>query len=573
MGNRQWATDAGWAWRGLGAFTLVVLAGCSDPLAIIAERPGDLAPRLTPDQANRARSLRPEDFRRAGSTEARSLSEATPEGVAARATALTAARDGAISWSLGDVLTRAVVSNLELQASLLDPSIAEESLSAERARFEAVFTPSVRFRNDDQPTLNTTVASSQKLVALNGGVSVPLRTGGRATIGVSGGYSQSDNAFLTTNESYNAGLDASVSLPLLRGSGRAVNAIPIKIAGYQADLALTRTKLQIIGVIASTERAYWNLVAARQELVVRQKQLELAQEQLARAQRRVAAGDAAEIEATRAESGVASSLGSIISAETNVLVAQRELKRLVGSADAPVDGADAIVPTTAPEAAAYELDSARLLTLAVENRTELLQTELELLVDALNIDSAKDLTQPLLNAEASYSYDGLGRNIFATSRTAFRGKFQSWGVGMSGEFPLNGDRAAEARLRQSMLTRAQRIITGEGRKQTVQQDVLDAVDRVSSAWQRILAAQQSSILAGRTLDAERRQFDAGLRTSTDVLDAAARLADSQSQEVRALADYRLALVDLAVATGTVLGAQDVRWQAVPDAPAIGEGPK
>ena len=53
----------------------------------------------------------------------------------------------------------------------------------------------------------------------------------------------------------------------------------------------------------------------------------------------------------------------------------------------------------------------------------------------------------------------------------------------------------------------------------------------------------------------------GSRTSTDVLDAATRLADAQSAEIRALADYEVAKIDLAVATGTVLGASAVGWEA------------
>jgi outer membrane protein TolC len=548
--------------------TLMLLAGvaglgaCSSPLGqraslagssfrdLFRERPDDLAQRQPADRLSVARSLNVADMRR------------DPGATAATPPADTTT---ALDWSLPDVLARAIEHNLQLKAASLDPQIAEASLSAERAKFEAVFTPSARFRNDDQPSLNTTVANSQKLASLSGGVSVPLRTGGRANIALSGGYTQSDNPFLTTGESYSAGLDASVSLPLLRGSGRAVNTASIKIAGYEADLAMARTKLQVIGVLAQTQRAYWNLVGTRQELVVRQKQLELAQAQLDAARRRVNAGSSPELELTRAESGVASSLNAIITAETNVLTATRALKRLVASPEAPVLGEQTINPTTPPEAQELALDRDRLLTLAQDNRAELVQTELQLLVDALNIDLAQDATRPALTADAAYGYDGLGRNVFGATRTLTRGKFQSWSLGLSGEIPIEGDQAADARLRRAMLSRVQRLATDADQRQSIQQEVLDAIDRVASAWQRIIAAQQSAILAGRTLDGERRQFDAGTRTSTDVLDASARLADAQSQEVRALSDYRLALVDLAVATGTVLGDADIRWDAMPDA--------
>ncbi|XOV77099.1 MAG: TolC family protein [Phycisphaerales bacterium] len=88
------------------------------------------------------------------------------------------------------------------------------------------------------------------------------------------------------------------------------------------------------------------------------------------------------------------------------------------------------------------------------------------------------------------------------------------------------------------------------------------MDQLEASWQRILAARQRVLLAARTLQAERNQFDVGLRTSTDVLDAATNLADAQSAEVRALADYQIAQTDLAFATGTLLGATKVQWSPV-----------
>ena len=68
----------------------------------------------------------------------------------------------------------------------------------------------------------------------------------------------------------------------------------------------------------------------------------------------------------------------------------------------------------------------------------------------------------------------------------------------------------------------------------------------------------------RVVELEQRQFNQGLRTSTDVLDAQTRLANAQSSEVQAIAEYQIAQVDIAQATGTVLGASRVAW--APPAP-------
>src|SRR5262249_5067462 len=106
----------------------------------------------------------------------------------------------------------------------------------------------------------------------------------------------------------------------------------------------------------------------------------------------------------------------------------------------------------------------------------------------------------------------------------------------------------------------QRLATKEMRSAAIRQEVYDALDQLEQNWQRILAARQASLLAGRTYEGEQRQFQVGLRTSTDVQNALATLADAQSQEVRALADYQISQVDIAFATGTLLGNDKIRWE-------------
>jgi outer membrane protein TolC len=122
-----------------------------------------------------------------------------------------------------------------------------------------------------------------------------------------------------------------------------------------------------------------------------------------------------------------------------------------------------------------------------------------------------------------------------------------------------GNEAAKSRVRQSIYTRRQRLATRANREDLIRQEVLNVVDQVEANWQQILAARQTSVLNGRLYEAEKRQFEQGLRTSTDVLDAQIRFANAQSSEIAALANYQISLVDLAYATGTVLGSAKVRW--------------
>lgn len=555
-----------------GAAALLMVAGCADPMAVFSERDGDTARRLPAQRVQSAPALEIERFRKAPLP----AEDQSPEALVARAAkevedrSAGAGGQGAASveWSLERARALAVANNLDLKVSLIDPAVARQAEARERAKFDAVFRPSLGAFKTDRPNTNSTAVTQVRGVNAGAALDVPLRTGGTLTVGMSGDFTQAVNPFVSFGDTYNTRVSSSLSVPLMRGAGREVNTASIKIAGYQADIASAGTRLQITGILAEVERAYWRLVSARQQLEVQKQQFELARTLLARAERRANAGDAAQIEVTRAQSGVASRVEGVIRAETAVLVQQRALKRLAGDPGTPVDGPALIVPSTEPELWAYEFPPAELLRLADANRMELLQSELQVLSDSLNVDLASDATRPLVNLLAQYDVSGAKDEFGQSVHQVVRHRFQSAGVSLEGQVPLGND-SAEAGLRRAILLRMKTLASLESRRETVKQEVLDAVDRVVSAWQRIAAAQLASLLATRTLEAESRQFDRGARTSTDVLDASTSLADAQSAEVVAIGDYRIALVDLAVATGTVLGGAAVTWEEVPPPPLSG----
>ena len=451
--------------------------------------------------------------------------------------------------------------NLNVQVALVDPAIAGASLEVERAKFNAVFRPRLNYREVDQPTLDSTQPSGVKQWDGGAAVDIPLRTGGRASVNLTGSKIDQNTPAAGNNpfaQYYQNEITFSLSQPLLRNAGEDVTTSSIQIASYNEQIAQANTKLTVIAQLAAADRAYWRLYAARRELEVRQQQYELARTQLEVAQRRVRAGNSPEIEATRAESGLASRLGAIIVAENLVLQTQRELKRVANMDGLDVESTQLVKPGTAPELVAYDLDSGSLIETALATRMELLETELQILSDATSERFARNQILPILNLDASYGLAGRAVGFNRSLDQVGDRDFRNWSIGGNGEIPL-GNEAAENRLNRAVLTRVQRIGTKQAREQTVKQEVLDTVDRLRADWQRILAARQASILAGRTLLGEQRQFEVGNRTSTDVLDAAASLADAQSAEIRALTDYQISQVDLAVATGTTLGQGNVSW--------------
>ncbi|MCC6229909.1 MAG: TolC family protein [Phycisphaerales bacterium] len=467
-----------------------------------------------------------------------------------------------VTLSIEDCRAAALTNNLDLKIAMMDPTIAKENISREEARFESLFTLRGAWSETDSPTASDLDSSAARSKNIEPGVRIPLRTGETVQVSLPVSRLETNNSFSTLNPSYTSDLVFSLSQPLLRGAGRRANTSSIKIASLNAQASEASTKLEAIRQLAAVDRAYWRLFRVRRELEVAQQQYELAVAQLQRAERRVNAGGASEIEVIRAQAGVADRLEAIIVAANSALTQQRELKRIINRPDLPVDADTQLITATPPDPAEFVFDAHTLIQTALHDRMEMLDLELRLAADALAIDLNRSDALPLVTMDYSYRVNGLGGSLNRSFQVMRDNRFEDWTVGLTAQVPI-GNEEARSRIRQSILQRLQRLSTKEAREQSIRREVLDAIDTINSGWQRVLASRQSVILNTRAFQAEQRQFDVGNSTSTNVLDAAARLAESQVAEARALTDYQVAQIDLAFATGTLLGAGKVDWTPAP----------
>jgi outer membrane protein TolC len=352
---------------------------------------------------------------------------------------------------------------------------------------------------------------------------------------------------------YQNALRFSVSQPLLRDGGIDTNVAGIRIAKYEQQIIDVKTRLQSIRVLASIERAYWSIYMAWGELDVRRQQYENASDNLAMVKKRVANGLTAAVEINRAEIGVAERRESLITANTTLKIRQRQLKLLLNDTNLSVDSLILIVPKTSPTLLHFDFDRNELVQKALTGRLELLELELKLAADLTKIDYLKNQTLPMFMLD--YNYGSLGRDtqsLDSAFTQTLEGNYSDWSVGMRMEIPLSNE-LRKSKLERAVQERIQRLSTKQLRELNVKREIYDALDTTEQNWQRILAARQNVILAGLNYDAELKQFREGLRTMTEVLETLTRLGDAQLREVRAISDYQVSLVDLAFATGTLLG--------------------
>ncbi len=528
------------------------LGGCANPFATADE---DLGMRVGVD---RLRVIEPAQSLK-GAVTVRERAEDREEDEEYQLPSDPMAGLEQVSVSVEQCRAWTLENNLDLRVSLIEPVIAAENVGMEEAAFEAVFFTNMNFSSFDQPTDSTLSGNQFESFSATPGVRVPLRSGGQITLDFPINRSETDNQFTTLNPSYTSDARFSISQNLLRGAGRRTNTHGVRIAALGSQISQARAKLEVIRRVAEVDRAYWLLYAAERVLDVREEQYALAVAQKERAERRVRAQVAAEIEVVRAMEGVAQRVEGIIIARNVLRRAMRNLKRIVHVPGLEQESAVALELSSEPDPVLYEIDRESVIASALANRMEMLELELQVAQDVSTIDFQRNQALPLFAFDYTYNINGLGGTIQDSISTTRGGDFADWSLGFRFEVAA-GNEAAEGRVHQAVLRRLQRLATRAQRTASIKQEVLNAIDQLEQDWQRILAARQSVILATRTIEAEQSRFDNGLSTSNDVLDAATRLADAQQSEIAALADYQITQVDLAFATGTLLGASRVEWQ-------------
>lgn len=448
-----------------------------------------------------------------------------------------------IELTLEQVRAATLANNLNLKIELINPAIAQRALDAERARFEAAFSGSASYSASETDTGVSSTRNDYRV-----GIDVPLYTGGLIEVGMPFGEFDSDTS--------DGVADAAVSVlfiqSLLRGGGTRINTHSIRIAGYQKHRVDARTKQAAINLLAAADIAYWNLYMARRDLDVSREQYKLAQDQLQHAQKKVAAGAVARTEIIRAESGLLSQVGSLIDAETKVQDRQLDLQRIMNRQDMPLNANIRIDTKTEPSPLKLDVNPEKLVEVALSNRMDIIQWELQLAIEELYLEL--DRNEMLPDLSLRYDYDAqteagdIGHALGAfgdkTSDTHY--------VSLSARIPL-GNRAAKARLERARLEQLQNQTDYANYRQFIRQEVYNAVRSLNKRWRNILAAEKNVEAAFRTYRIEQSQFQIGAQTSTEVLRSAAVLAEAQLDRISALAGYEIAQIELARATGTLLG--------------------
>lgn len=376
-------------------------------------------------------------------------------------------------------------------------------------------------------------------------------------------------------------VQASVSQRLLQGFGRAVNNRNIRVSKNNLKVADLTFKLQVIATVSSTINLYWDLVSFNQDVAVKQKAVDLAAKLYEDNKKQVEIGTLAPIEIVRAEAEVARTQQDLTVSETQLLQQEAIIKNALsrnGIASPAI--ADArIIPTDQIRVPATEeaLEAKLLVEEALSKRPELEQTKLNINNTKIGISGSKSALLPSLDAQASFTNNGLAGAINSIAApggrprfvdpffegnygTAFaqllRRNFPDYSVGFNLSVPIR-NRAAQADYANDTLRLRQQELQEQRQVNSIRLEITNAVIGLQQARARHESALKSRRLQEQTLEAEQKKYALGSSTIFLVIQGQRDLATSQGVEVTALANYSRARTILDVSTGRLLEVNSV----------------
>ena len=474
-----------------------------------------------------------------------------------------------LSLSLKDSIVYALRNNFDIEISKLNSNMKDYEITVQKAKYDPTMKLEGKIENDDVP-INSKLVGGLETSSISpfieqgktadAVIQSMIPTG--ATLSLEYNIFRDfvdPNPFRLLNPAYENYVEAKITQPLLKGAGWFYNRSLIYIARNNKKISLAQFKSKAIEVSNSVQEAYWNLVKAIEDLKVANKSKERAEDLLKKNRIQVEIGTLAPIEIIDAESGVASRVEAIISAENAIKDKEDELKKIMNFADTDIISDAAVIPTNKPDFIPKKVELKETLKVAMGKRPELLELQLKTENADMQTRRRKNELYPALDFTAGMRYTGLGEDIEDVSDSTFSEEFQGEFFTLALEIPL-GNRSARSKYNRSKLKKQQASLNVKRKELDIVVEVRGAVRQVMTNIERVNATRKARELAQKRLEVEGKKFSVGRSTSLEILRAQEDLATAEGNEAKAIIDYEISLGSLEKAKGTILDTYDIKLE-------------
>ena len=502
-------------------------------------------------------------------------------GVALLATASPTQERQTLNLGLEEAIAKALKNNLNVAIEMLNPQLADISVSRAREVFQPRFELNYGRNRDESPSywfLQAAGTSVNKTSDYGLSIVEAVPTGGNVSISLQNYRSETNQPFQLINPRYGSTLRFDLTQPLLKDFGPKVARRQVLLAENNLDVSELQLRNTMIDTIYLVQEAYWNYVYAIENAEVKKQSLKLGRDLLDKNKKEVEFGQLAPIEILNAESVVAQREADLIQADGLIARSEEVLKSMINLSAEGEARATKLVPVDKPDYQEAKVSFDQALKEAMERRPDLKILQKNLEAKELNLSVAKNQTLPGLNLNLSYWSPGIsgdrllyaGDDIFGGTvigkipgsagdslKDALKLLYQNWNIGLTLSVPLSLF-TTKADLTYAKMDVGQGRIRLKNLEQQVALDVSDAVRAMETNAKRVNAYRVARELAEKSLDAEEKKLKVGLSTNYFVLEFQDKLANARSMELRAKLDHILSVERLEKAMGLSLDKRNIK---------------
>jgi outer membrane protein len=493
--------------------------------------------------------------------------------------------ENTLPLSVDEAIGQAIENNLGVQIQRFNPLIAEEELEISWGAYDPNFDAEIGYDSTKNPNaflLDGNLLSESTLVDGFGGFSgvLPFLSTQYSAM-LASQRNTTNSTIQALSPEYRSTTIFTVTQPLLKDLIWNQPWTRVKINNINYDSSIEDFRLALMDIVAGTEDAYWELIAAHEDMLVARKSLETAQALLRQTQTQYEVGVVSKVEVIQSDAGVADREFRLIVAENRYRLSQDNLIDIVLGERLRPDTTLAIEPTDrADEFVHYDVDVEEATRVAFASRPELELANQQ--IDRLSVQEkfAKNQRLPRFDVVGTYAYRGLSgktnpscSGLGGGACPVFDQRWQnSWDDFYSSDgannYSVRGvfsipipNTAGRSRYSQSKIELRQAATQKRRVEQNIIFEIRKAARDLESSENGIKASERGVAAAAEQLRAEEIRLEYGESTPFDVLLREESLVTAESQKITSFKTYRSSLTALDRRQGTILRNRNIAIDA------------
>ena len=449
-----------------------------------------------------------------------------------------ASSDIGVKISLNECVKYTVVNSFEAKLAKLDLFIAETGKSYSQAVFDTFLYGGIGYSEDKRQQLSVFSPDDSQTNTYYGGITKTLPTGTELDVKMSENRAWNNSAFVSKNPSHSVEMSVDVKQPVAKNYFGYTDRANISITKLAIESADLETKIRIEELIASTEKAYWDLVSAKRTLEIIKGIRGKAKDLYEADKKNKEMGLKEKVDVLASEANLAKIDAEVLVAENRYKNAEEILKLLMN-----LSISKKLTPIERLETDFDPVDLADSLKEAFEKRLDYQIANTDIKIKGIEVKIKRNNKWPEIDLVGSMIMNGVEPELDSAFDKATSSDNIYYYAGVEVTIPIENN-LASSEYDRSLREKEKALVQLKQIERSIVTEVGNAYRDVITYRSGIDLVKRAVQLQSEKLTEEEKRFGSGRSTTKRIIDYQRDLLNAEMYAAGFLLNYRKAVIDL-----------------------------